>query len=71
MSAGTTDPLELLSVAELAELWKLSPTTVRKFVASGELASVQLGSRRLVPRIAAEEFMRAHSSDGRGPQSQK
>ena len=68
MSAGTVDPLELLSVTELAELWKLSPTTIRKFLASGELASVQLGSRRLVPRIAAEEFMRAHTTDGRGPQ---
>jgi excisionase family DNA binding protein len=67
VSAGTIDPLELLSVTELAELWKLSPTTVRKFIVSGELASVHLGSRRLVPRIAAEEFMRAHTTDGRGP----
>jgi excisionase family DNA binding protein len=60
----TIDPLELLSVTELAELWKLSPTTIRKFLASGELASVQPGGcrRRLVPRVAAEEFMRAHTT---------
>jgi excisionase family DNA binding protein len=66
VSAGTVDPLDLLSVRELAKLWTVHQETIRKWIASGELASVQLGRRRLVPRVAAEEFIRQHMN-GEGP----
>jgi excisionase family DNA binding protein len=56
------DPLDLLSISELAELWSVHPTTVRRWIAAGELESVQLGSRRRVPRAAAEDYMRRHST---------
>lgn len=64
-TAGTYDPLDLLSVAQLAELWKVHPKTIRKWIDSGDLASVQLGSRRRVPRAAAEDFV--HRCNGTGP----
>lgn len=56
MSAQRYDPLELLEIADLVELWKVSERSVRRWVASGELPSVTMGRRRLVPRAAAEEF---------------
>jgi excisionase family DNA binding protein len=66
MSAGDYDPLELLEPIELAELWKVTPETIRRWIASGELESVQLGNRRRVPRAAAEDYQRQHLS-GKAP----
>jgi excisionase family DNA binding protein len=62
------DPLELIDLKELSKLWKVSRATIVSLIQHGELDSVQLGSRRVVPRVAAEDYMRRHSSrDGGAP----
>lgn len=58
---GRQDPLELLSVRQLSDLWQVHPQTVRVWIRTGALRSVQLGRRRLVPRAAAEEFQNGSS----------
>lgn len=66
MTAERYDPLQLLEVAELVELWKVSERSLRRWIANGELASVTMGRRRLVPRIAAEEFQGSRFVGGTG-----
>jgi excisionase family DNA binding protein len=40
---------QLWSVQETAERWSVSPFTVRRLIDSGELRSVTIRARRLVP----------------------
>ena len=40
---------QLWSVRETAERWSVSPFTVRRLIDSGELRSVTIGARRLLP----------------------
>jgi excisionase family DNA binding protein len=49
--------VELLNVFETAERLRLSPQTVRRFVASGELPCVRLGDRVLVRAEDLTEFV--------------
>lgn len=43
------DP-ELLTVAEVAELLRVAPQTVRSWVAEGRLSAVRLGRAHRIPR---------------------
>ena len=40
---------QLLSIDRLAERWDLSKYSVRRLIVQGELKSVTIGARRLVP----------------------
>jgi excisionase family DNA binding protein len=62
-------PTAYLTIAELAEYWRVSPSQIRKRVQSGELAALRLGPH--VYRIstgAAQAFeLRARVGDGPTP----
>jgi hypothetical protein len=40
---------KLLSIERLAERWDLSKWSVRRLIVTGELKSITIGARRLVP----------------------
>lgn len=40
---------KLLSIERLAERWDLSKYSVRRLIVQGELKSITIGARRLVP----------------------
>jgi excisionase family DNA binding protein len=44
----------LLSIERLAERWDLSKYSVRRLIVSGDLKSVTIGARRLVPLAEVE-----------------
>ncbi len=48
----------LLKPEEAAELLALSRSTVYQLLATGELASVQVGRARRIPRTALDEYLR-------------
>src|SRR4051812_13989836 len=54
---GAVHDALLLSVAEVADLLRIHRTTVYELLATGELRSTTLGRRRLIPRVAVEEFV--------------
>jgi excisionase family DNA binding protein len=45
---------KLLSIERLAERWDLSTYSVRRLIVQGELKSVTIGARRLVPLSEVE-----------------
>lgn len=45
---------QLFSVQETAKRWGVSPFTVRRLIDSGELRSVTIAARRLVPVAEVE-----------------
>ena len=47
----------LCTVAEAADLLAIGRTCVYQLMKSGQLRSVKIGARRLVPRSAIEEFV--------------
>jgi excisionase family DNA binding protein len=49
----TTEP-KLFSIERLAERWDLSKWSVRRLIVHGELKSVTIGARRLVPLSEVE-----------------
>src|SRR6266851_7690766 len=55
------DSATLLSVPEAAGALGLGTTTVKKLIAAGELTSVTVGRRRLVPRSALEDFTKGRT----------
>jgi hypothetical protein len=46
--------LKLLSIKRLGERWDLSKYSVRRLIVQGELKSVTIGARRLVPLSEVE-----------------
>jgi excisionase family DNA binding protein len=52
-------PRELFPIEEIPELVPVDPSFIRKLIASGELRSVKVGRRRLVPRAALIEWLDA------------
>jgi excisionase family DNA binding protein len=54
---------DLLTVAEVAAMWRVSRWTVNRAIKSGALRTVQLGRYRRVPRAALREF-NANTSAG-------
>jgi excisionase family DNA binding protein len=55
------DGMDLLTVDETARMLKVSPVTVRRFIARGQLTSVKVGRQRRVEREAVESFVRAEA----------
>lgn len=51
----TRDELQLLTLAEVAELWRVSKRTVERRVAAGEIPTVTIGGHR---RIRATDAAR-------------
>lgn len=45
------------TVEETARLLKVSPTTIHKLIRQGQLGSVQIGVRRLVPDVDLLRFI--------------
>jgi len=45
--------LELLTIAELAALWRVSRRTIERRIASGEIPYVRVGSRRRIRAVDA------------------
>ena len=54
-ASGTTEPF-MLSVAEAAEQLGVGTTKVKQLIATGRLASVTIGRRRLVPTASIRAF---------------
>ena len=52
----TTDDAVMLSVPEAAEQLGVGTTKVKQLIASGQLASVTIGRRRLVPAANVRSF---------------
>ena len=51
------DPLELITVGELARLAKLSRWTIKRDIDAGRLRVVYLGRSVRVPRVEAERYL--------------
>lgn len=47
----------LHDIAEAADLLSITPRSLERLISSGELASVKLGRRRLVPHEALTEYI--------------
>jgi excisionase family DNA binding protein len=55
---STPEPARLLhSVADVCAATDLGRTTIFGLIASGELESVRVGTRRLIPATALEQFV--------------
>jgi excisionase family DNA binding protein len=65
MSAGG-ERMRYLTVAEVAELMRLSRMTVYRLVHGGELPAVRVGRSFRVPQDALDAYLRSHSVDGMG-----
>src|SRR5947209_19741709 len=50
--------MELLTIDETAQALKVSPTTVRRFIAAGRLPAVRVGKGIRVRKEAIEELVR-------------
>jgi excisionase family DNA binding protein len=61
-SAGVSDE-ELLTVDDVARQLKLHPETVRRWIRSGKLRAISLGSDRAGLRIRASEIQRLLGGD--------
>jgi excisionase family DNA binding protein len=54
--------MELLTVQETAELLKVAPVTVRRYIASAQLAAVRVGRGMRVPKGEVEDFAKPPES---------
>ena len=55
------DYTELLTVDELCELLKISPTAAYRLVSSGELKCFRIGRSWRIPRECINEYLKEHS----------
>ena len=55
------DYTELLTVEELCNLLKISPTAAYHLVSSGELKCFRIGRVWRIPRECVNEYIKAHS----------
>lgn len=55
------DYTELLTIEELCNLLKISPTTAYRLVSSGELKCFRIGRVWRIPRECANEYIKTHS----------
>ena len=70
MSAGS-ERVRYLTVAEVAELMRLSRMTEYRLVNRGELPAVRVGRSFRVPQDALEAYLREHSVDGLGDDAER
>jgi excisionase family DNA binding protein len=49
--------VSLLSVKDAEEILSLGHTKVCELIADGDLKSIKIGRRRLIPQVAIEEFI--------------
>lgn len=54
----TRDELELLTVGELAELWRISKRTIQRRITSGEIPAVKIGGQTRIRRDVAAQIAR-------------
>lgn len=59
----------LRSVSETEQLLDLGHSTLNGLLQSGELPSLKLGRRRLVPQSAIEEFIRRQMAAQKTPET--
>ena len=64
IKAPSTEDAVMLSIPEAAERLGVGTTKVKQLIASGQLASVTIGRRRLVPVAILRSF--GSSNDDRG-----
>ena len=53
--------MELLTVAETAELLRVSPSMVRKILKTSGLGHLRIGTRVVIPQKSLEEFIELHT----------
>lgn len=56
---------ELLTVQEVADMLRVGKRTVERFIALGEIGSVKVGRRRLVPAPELDRYVRHAQQRGR------
>jgi excisionase family DNA binding protein len=61
MSSDATPLPELMTVAEVAKLWRQRRETVYRKIASGELHAVRLGDETAALRVPRQELERIHA----------
>lgn len=66
VSVAPTEGTLLLSVADAAKALGVSRGSLYELVNAGELKSIQIGRRRLIPRAALVEFIDGNTASGRG-----
>jgi excisionase family DNA binding protein len=59
------DDMELLTVKETADMLRVSPVTVRRYIASGKLAAVRVGRNIRIRRDAVERLLSPTWAAGR------
>lgn len=59
-----TNEVELLSVRETSKIIGLGSTLIYELIRRGELRSCSVGSRRLIPRQAVDEFLERLLKEG-------
>ena len=63
-SRSQFDPLEALTVMEVAELLHVSRPTVEKHIKTGELPSITIGRCRRIRRMDLEDFLDRRTAYG-------
>lgn len=61
MSKPAETPCRLLSIAETATLLNVTERFLARLIASGELASVKLGRRRLITRAEIDRLIESRT----------
>ncbi len=64
MADGNFSDVQFLTVAEVAEVMRVSKMTVYRLVHSGELPAVQFGRSYRVPESAVADYLRLAQVDG-------
>ncbi len=69
MATLATPPRRLLSLNEAAQALAVSPKTVRRYIAAGELEAVRLGHKTIRVKVESlDRLIDAHPVNGwRGP----
>lgn len=57
LATGATDTAELLSVEEAARRLSLGTTTLKRKIAAGDIESVLVDRRRLIPASAIRDYV--------------
>jgi excisionase family DNA binding protein len=58
LAQATGDPVVLMDVPEAAARLRLSESKTKRLIAAGEIATISIGRRRLVPEASLEDYLR-------------